>query len=79
MGSLEQQLKAAVGSAMKDAAKNLQKSFDSLGRQYRGKPVSTIKAALKRELARHGGSASERELTEWATHISEGRRIVLKV
>lgn len=68
---------------MKDEIKALaqkwQKVFDSLTKQYSGKPVSAVKSALKRESKKLGGSFSDRELTEYATLISEGANIKVKL
>jgi len=67
-----------VQDAMRGAKRDLQRSFDDLGRRYRGRPVNEVKAALRDVLRREGWNVSEPELTEWATTISEGTRIVLK-
>ena len=69
----------AVQDAMKSAQRDLQRSFDDLGRRYRGRPIHEVKTALRSVLRREGGTADEPELTEWATAISEGTRIVLKL
>ena len=53
--------------------------FDSLSKRYSGKPVSTIKSELRRELKKLGFSPTGRDLTEYAALISEGTRIEVKV
>lgn len=68
-----------VQDAMRGAQHDLQRSFDDLGRRYRGRPVNEVKVALRDVLRRGGGNVGEPELTEWATAISEGTRIVLKL
>ncbi len=76
----ERQLNKAVQGALGDVAKEYQRMFDSLGRRYRGRPVSTIKPVLQREWKRvNGGSITDPELTEYATHISNGTQIKMKV
>lgn len=75
----EKELEKAIRPAMKDIASDYQKMFDSLSRRYRGRPVSEIKPVLKREWTRVGGSISDPELTEYATLISEGTRIQMRV
>lgn len=75
----EKELEKAVRPALKDIASDYQKMFDSLLRRYKGRPVSEIKPVLRREWSRVGGSISDPELTEYATHISEGTRIQMRV
>ena len=75
----EKELEKAVRPALKDIASDYQKMFDSLSRRYKGRPVSEIKPVLKREWSRVGGSISDPELTDYATLISEGTRIQLRV
>ena len=67
-----------VKEAVKEAAKETQKILDRLLRDYTGKPVPVVKAALKRAWPRDG-RISDTEATEWATLISQGQRIVLQV
>ncbi|WP_312722377.1 hypothetical protein [Mobilicoccus sp.] len=75
----EKELEKAIRPAMKDIASDYQKMFDSLSRRYKGRPVSEIKPVLKREWARIGGSISDPELTDYASLISEGTRIQMRV
>lgn len=75
----EKELEKAVRPALKDIASDYQKMFDSLSRRYKGRPVSEIKPVLRREWSRVGGSISDPELTEYATHISEGTHIQMRV
>lgn len=75
----EKGLEKAVRPALKDVASDCQKMFDSLLRRYKGRPVSEIKPVLRREWSRIGGSISEPELTDYATRISEGTRIQMRV
>ena len=75
----EKELEKAIRPAMKDIASDYQKMFDSLSRRYKGRPISEIKPVLKREWSRVGGSISDPELTDYATLISEGTRIQMRV
>lgn len=75
----ERQLNKAVQGALGDVAKEYQRLSDSLSRRYRGRPVATIKLVLQRECKRLGGTITDPELTEYATHISNGTQIKLKV
>ncbi len=52
--------------------------FDSLSRRYRDQPLSAIKPVLQREWKRIGGSITDPELSEYATHISNGTQIKMK-
>jgi inorganic triphosphatase YgiF len=64
---------------VKDEAKKLQKMMDDLLRRHKGHPVAEVKSALVREWEkRDGGKVTDPELTEWATHISEGTRIKIE-
>lgn len=69
----------AIRSAMNEITSGYQKMLDSLSHRYKGRPVSEIKPVLKREWSRVGGSISDPELTDYATHISEGTPIQMRV
>lgn len=64
--------------AVKDHVKDTQAMLDKLLRTHRGQPVPQVKSALLRVWKRNGGKMTDAEATEWATAISEGRRIVLR-
>ena len=54
-------------------------ALDRLGRQYEGQQVEAIKPVLQAEWSRvNGGSITDPELSEWAQHISDGRRIAVR-
>ena len=63
---------------VKEEAKKLQKMMDGFLGRYKGRPVAEVKSAMAREWEKDGGKIGEPELTEWATHISEGTRIQIK-
>ena len=78
-GNWERDLNRMVQGAVRDVADDYQKMFDRLGRQYKGRPVNEVKAALRREWSRLGGTISDAELTDYAQLISEGTRIKMLV
>ncbi|OUZ06747.1 hypothetical protein BHE97_18560 [Aeromicrobium sp. PE09-221] len=72
MGSFEKDI-------MNEVRRETQGFFDSFSRRYKGKPVSTVKAALAREWkSKMDGKMTDPELTDYATLISEGTRIQVK-
>jgi hypothetical protein len=46
--------------------------------QHQGRPVDSIKPALKRLFERRGGKITEPELTQYAEMISDGTKIEFK-
>lgn len=78
-GGLGRDLRKMAQDAVKEAADDTQKMFDSLLRRYKGRPVSEIKPVLRREWSRRDGTMSERELTDYAMLISEGTRVQVSV
>jgi hypothetical protein len=64
--------------AVQAKAKEIQSLLDRLLRTHSGKPIDEIKRVLVREWPRDGGKMTDAEATDWATHISQGRRIVVK-
>ena len=76
----ERELRKAVQDGLRDVVQDYQRMFDSLGRRYRGQPLSTIKPALQWEWRRvDGDSLPEPDLTEYATAISKGTPIKMRV
>ncbi|RBA33800.1 hypothetical protein DQ226_11625 [Dietzia maris] len=74
----EKQLGRAAERAVKSMASDYQTMLDTLAKRYKGRPVSEIKPALQREWKKIGGSITDPELTQYASHISEGIRIQMK-
>jgi hypothetical protein len=68
-------IKQIADQAARQVADESNRLFAQLGRQYRGKPVSVIKPALKRAWERQGGKITDPELTEYAQAISDGTPI----
>lgn len=78
-GNLEQQLQRTAQPQIQGIADQIQQLLDRLGQQYEGQPVETIKPVLQAEWSRvNGGSITDPELSEWAQHISDGRRIEMR-
>lgn len=75
----EREIMKAAQSGLREVANDYQRMFYSLGRRYRGQPVGIIKPALRREWNRLGGSISDAELTDYATLISEGTHIEMRL
>lgn len=76
---LKEKLEKAARTAMEDVTGDYQKMFDALGRRCEGRPVSEIRLVLRREVKRLGGTFSEAELTKYATLISEGTSIKMRL
>jgi hypothetical protein len=76
--NFERDLSRAVQGAVKDVATEYQRMLDSLLQRYSGRPLAEIRPVLEREWRRIGGRISDPELTEYASHISSGTRIVMR-
>jgi hypothetical protein len=76
---IERSMKQQVESAYRQRASEMQATFDRLGRELKGQPLAAAKSRLQREWARDGGSLTDPELTDYATALVEGTRIVLDV
>lgn len=77
---LERQVMKAAEGGVKSLAKRYESMFDSLRRRYTGRPVSEIKPVLRRECARvNGGSINDPQLTDYATLISQGTKIEMRL
>jgi hypothetical protein len=76
---IERALKKTAEQAYKERATDMQRMFDRLGRELKDQPLDVAKSRLQREWSRDGGSITDPELTEYATALVEGRRIVLDV
>jgi len=77
--NFERDLNKVLRGTMNDIASEYQRMFNSLGRRYKGRPVSEIVPVLRREWARIGGSISDPELTDYATLSGEGTPIEVQV
>lgn len=72
-------LKQIADQAAASVAAAYQPVLDSLLDRFAGQPVEEIKPVLAREWAAvNDGSLGEPELTQWATLLSEGTRIVMQ-
>lgn len=72
---LEKALQQAVQPALKQKADGANRAMAQFNRQYLGKPVATVKPALKRVWEQHFGKIDDRKLTEYAKLVSEGTEI----
>lgn len=75
--ALERAVLQAADGAVRRKADNLQTVVDNLERTHQGRPVDEVKVALRTawRSATGDGDITDPELTQWATHISEGRHI----
>lgn len=62
-----------------DEVRKSQALLDRLLDRYKGQPVATIKPVLLSEWRRSGGTMTDAEATDWATQISQGNRIELRL
>jgi hypothetical protein len=72
------EVEKAAQEGVDEAAKKLTREIDRLRLQYQGRPVDTIKPALKRLFERRGGKLTEPELTQYAEMVRDGTRIEFK-
>ncbi|MEH1098205.1 hypothetical protein [Micromonospora sp. CPCC 205561] len=64
--------------AVENFNRQMQPVLDSVFEEYGGQPVDVVKDALASRWRAAGGEPlGEPEVTEWATEISEGTRLVL--
>ncbi len=75
----DREVNRLIQQAVQQEAKDVQRLFDQLARQYKGRPVAVIKPALKRAWERSGGKITDPELTEYSEAISNGRHIKMKI
>ena len=54
-----------------------QRLLDRMGRDFRGKPVSEIKSALRAEWKKLGGDLTDSQLDELAKRINKGTPVVI--
>lgn len=76
--AFERAIKSDVEAHVQDLSREMTRDFDQLHAEYAGRPVDEIKPALKRVWEKEGDSISDPELTEYATMISEGAKIVFE-
>ena len=68
-----------IQQAVQQEAEDVQRLFDRLTLQYKGRPVAVIRPALKRAWERDGGKITDPELTEYSEAISNGRHIKVRI
>jgi hypothetical protein len=72
------EVEKAAQEGVNEVARDLTLDIDRLRLQYQGRPVDTIKPALKRLFERRGGKITEPELTQYAEMVRDGTRIEFK-
>jgi hypothetical protein len=72
------EVEKAAQQGVNDVAKELTRDIDRLRLEYQGRPVGSIKPALKRLFDRRGGKITEPELSQYAEMISGGTKIEFK-
>ncbi|MFI7067082.1 hypothetical protein ACIBL3_39215 [Kribbella sp. NPDC050124] len=75
----EKDILKAAQKGVEDEVRKSQALLDRLLDRYKGQPVSTVKPVLLSEWRRSGGSMTDAEATDWATLISQGTRIELRL
>jgi hypothetical protein len=70
---------AMAAMAIKAVQGRFQPILDGLTQEFGGQPVAVVKEVLTQRWAagNEGASIGDPQLTNWATAISEGRRVVL--
>lgn len=77
--ALDRAVKDATKGAIGDLTKSTQSALDALHRQMSGQPVERVKPKLAQAWkSKMGEALTEPQLTEWATAIANGQRIVLR-
>lgn len=67
--------KKVASDALNERVRQMQQTMDRLSRELGGQPIEMVKARLRREWRRMGGSISDPELTQYATALVEGTPI----
>jgi hypothetical protein len=68
-----------IKKAVRAKTAEIQRAITQFARQHKGQPVDKVKPAFQRVWTKNGGERlTDSELTEYATHISEGRPIKFK-
>jgi len=79
MSDIEDAMKRAVRQGYEESAREFKRLIAGLERSHGGKPVDEVKGAVRAAFRRADISASESEITDYATAISEGTKIDMKV
>lgn len=70
---------ALIKDVMTQQGDLLQRKLDDLARQYQGRPISVVKAAVQRAFEEDGGQITDPELTQYAEVIAAGRKIEVQI
>jgi hypothetical protein len=75
----KRELNKFARDVVREEAKKYQRVLDSLHRELAGQPVDTIKPRLARAWRTAGGTPlKDPSLTEWATAIANGNRVIFR-
>lgn len=72
-------LKKVFQQGVDDVGRKFQMELDRLHRMYAGKPLDEVKLRVREAFRRIDVKASEAEITDYATKISDGTKIQVKV
>ena len=72
-------LKKVAQQAADEAGRQFQRELDRLRRTHSGKPLDEVKRHVRQAFRQIDVKASESEITDYATAISEGSRIKVQV
>jgi hypothetical protein len=75
---LKRQMEQAANDAMRESASQLQAASDSVLASHGGHPIEEVKPMLAEECQRHEFAFDDHDLTNYATAISQGTRILVK-
>ena len=76
--AFQREIQSAALGHVKDLSNELTKEVDQVHARLAGSSVNEIIPALRAALARHDVRPDKAQLTDWATQISEGRRITFE-
>ncbi len=75
----EQSLKEVLQQSADEVGRQFQLELDGLYRMYAGKPPEEVKRQVREAFRRIDVKASDSEITDYATRISEGSKIRVNV
>ncbi len=79
MSEIENAMRTAVQQGYEESAREFKQLIAGLERTHAGKPVDEVKGAVRTAFRRADITASESEITDYATAISGGTKIEIKV
>ncbi len=76
---LEKAIRKAGSPHMRETARKMERVLAGLAAECRGSPIPTVKSAVRRAFKTQGWDIRDPELTRYATAISEGTTISVRV